>query len=216
MNAFLITNYNKQRWVKTWIKIIRNFSETYFVCVTDNGGHQFSEADLNLNIPWVKPYYLGEVQLINTGMAELCKIEEIEYIIKTSADTWMFSEQKLFQLISYLKNSKKDLLSCSWNGRNDVATDFFIISKVFANKLFPLDFNIDSRTLPECYLGKIIYKSNEDKFFRWSEREPIHDSEHERKMIWENLSLVTSHNYEENLQTVLKLRPELKGIIEAE
>lgn len=212
MNAFLITNYDKQRWVKTWIKIIRNFPNPYFICVVDNGGNQFEDADLNLNIPWIKPYYLGDVQLINTGMAELCKLEGIDYIIKTSADTWMFSEQKLLELIFLLRDSEKDLLSCHWGDGNIIAIDFFIISHLFAKELFPLQFDNNNRTLPENYLGSIL---NKDKFFHWSEREPIHDSG-QRRMIWEDLSLVTSHNYEENLQIVLKLRPELKDLIEVE
>lgn len=212
MNAFLITNYNRQRWVKTWIKIIRNFSETYFICVADNGGHQFPEADLSLNISSVKPRTLGDIQLINAGMAELCKLEKIKYIIKTSADTWIFSEKKLVELILLLKNSEKDFLSSYWEHNNDIATDFFIISKKFAEEFFPLNFKTDKNTNPEIYVGTVL---KEDNFFHWLEREPVHDSEHKRRMIWENLSLVTSHDYEENLQTVLKLRPELKGLIEA-
>lgn len=215
MIAVLITNHDRQQWVRTWIRILRSFQQSYLICVSDNGGNQFPEADLSINIPSVEWYCLGDVLLMNAGIRSLVNEPAIDYIVKTSADTWLFNESKLIQLILRLFYSRKDWLSSRWEREIGIATDFFIISRAYAQELFPIDYeNWDPKhqTVPEAYFDILI---PENKFLCWIEREPILEENRKRKMLWPELAFVTSHDYEENLGVVLERRPDLKGRIEA-
>ncbi len=213
VNAFLITNYNREAWVEVWIRIIRSFKKPYFICVSDNyqQEHKFPNADMVLRLPPKTPASVGDVYLINAGMKTLTQREEIRYIIKTSADTWLFKESKLNELLAKLSESENEFLSSRWEHHSDIATDFFIVSKEYAKSLFVPERFKPTMALPEVCLGKIL---NRKKFYYWSERDPIHDKKaHKRKYIWGNLGLVSSHNLSENRRVVLEECPHLKPII---
>jgi len=216
MNAILITNHNRQIWVDAWIKIIRSFKEQYLICCVDNGGHTFPQADLSFVIPNAKNRLMGDLELMNKGFLHLIQKDDIEYIIKTSADTWLFKEEKLSELLRLLKKSGKHFLSSYWEHPTDVATDFFIISKIFASEFLPTSISLEKilkKSNPEVQFGKRIIK-RKNIFLHWTEREPVHPSRGKRRWIWRELGLVTSHKFEENISTVIQERPELKSILE--
>ena len=204
MNAILITNFNKKKWVELWVQIIRSFTNEYFICVVDNhpGKNYFKEADQSLFVTPSGNRIAGDISLTNAGMEYLAGIDGLEFIVKTCADTWLFDETKLLELISRMKSSGKDFLSSHWEHPWDMAFDFFVISKEFMKEVFP----IPNKHSPEIYLGKTLDK---DRVFYWTEREPIHENR-KRRFVWPELCFVTSHNLEENIRIVESVSTNLR------
>jgi hypothetical protein len=217
--GILITNFNREQWVKAWIRILRSFESPYFICVIDNGGHTFPEADVSVSLKHNPGLYEGDAEMMDIGFQIFELKSEINYIFKTSADTWIAKDEILRDLVQRLKNSSgKSFLGTHWGLMTQYATDFFLIERQFAAQVFPLNYKYHSKGgFPENAVFKRVPK---EKFWLLKEREPIsaidpNTGKRNRRYEIPSLAMMLYHDFAKNIETAIRFNPSLKRVLRA-